>query len=713
MNMPEGKTLKDINFKAAYSSEDTNILDDFYVPALSLAREYYRITGFFSSDSFAVAAEGISNLIQNNGKVKLITGVFINPEDIDAAEQAIKYPELIMKEVDRLLTEFDKIESLFIKESIKAFAWMLANDILEIKVAFPVNSTDKEFSALFHQKVGIVKDEQGNAISFSGSINETGAGWLRNIEEFKVFREWDKNESSYFDADKQHFFKLWDDQYEKVKVIPLDEAIKEKLIKLAPTDMQDINFDVLNGKVETIQIGSKTIQKAKLNLRNYQEKSIDYWIQAKHKGIIEMATGTGKTWVGLKGLKTFFDAEKKGTAIILAPTTEICDQWIADIKEYSDYDAILSVNSKENWRKNIENLLHDHKKDRFKHIIFVSTYDSLANMLDYVSKYGINNALVIADEVHSFGSETGKDILKSEGTKTIFNYRLGLSATPERLFDKGGTDAIKDFFGNIVFRYSIGDAIKDNVLCPYNYYIRLTELTTEELKEYVKLTKKLNKKFHYLKGKENEEYLKILFNERAKITKSSAGKLEDVEDVLNELNHERNLKYTLIFCIDRNQLDAVKQILDRLSFVYSQVTGEESKEERTKILRDFRGGHIDILLSMKVLDEGINIREAKNAIILASSTNPREYIQRRGRVLRKADDRKVAEIFDFVSVARLSTDNRNDSIFDIEQKLLKKELNRAFEFVKYSSNKRDIFRNTELQRLIEFYNISEVYNLLR
>ncbi len=707
------KSLKDISLKTAYSSEDSNVLQEFYVPTLSVAKEYYRITGFFSSDSFAVAAKGVSELIKSDGKIKLITGCFVKNEDISAAEQAIMYPDLIMNEVDKLLAEYEKIESLFIKESIKAFAWMLANNLLEIKVAFPKKESGKEFSALFHQKVGIVKDTEGNAISFSGSINETGAGWLHNIEEFKVFKAWDSREKKYFDTDNEHFFRLWENKYDKVSVVALDEAIKTKIIKLAPEDSQEINFDVLEGNVETRQVGSKIIQKAELNLRKYQEKSIENWSQAKFNGIIEMATGTGKTWVGLKALHTFFDIAKVGTAVILAPTQEICDQWISDVKSYEDYDDLLSVSSKEQWRKNIENLLHEHKKGRSKRIVLVSTYDSLANMIEYIKNYKVTNALVIADEVHTFGSETGKDILKDESIKTLFSYRLGLSATPDRLFDAGGTDAIKEFFGNIVFRYSIGDAIKDNVLCPYNYYIKLTELSSIEFDEYIKLTKKLNKKSHYLRSKEDEDYLKLLLTERSKITKSSENKLDRLREVLNLLNQEKKLKYTLIFCIDKNQLNDVKEILDDLRFIHSQITGEESREERIKILKDFRSGNIDILLSIKVLDEGINIKEAKNAIILASSANPREYIQRRGRVLRKTDDTKVAEIFDFVTVASLSAIKKEASIFEIEQKLLKKELNRAFEFVKYSSNKRDIFRDDNLQKLISFYNISDVYNLLK
>jgi superfamily II DNA or RNA helicase len=708
------KTLRNLSFKPAYSSQDSNLLQDFYIPTLSLAKEYCRITGFFSSDSFAVAAKGISELIKTKGKIKLITGFFVKNDDISAAEQAIDYPDMIMKEVDKLISEFDNIESLFIKESIKAFAWMLANNLLEIKVAFPKNESGREFSALFHQKVGIIEDRNGNFVSFSGSINETGAGWLRNIEEFKVFREWEVNERSYFEVDRDHFSKLWNNQYAKVSVMPLEDAIKNKLVKLAPLEQQEINFDVIDGKIETRKIGENVVQKVKLpDLRNYQEKSIESWIGAKFNGIIEMATGTGKTWVGLKALNKFFEVTKTGNAVVLAPTQEICDQWLNDIKAYGDYDDILSVSGKDNWRKRIENLLHEHKKGRLNRLVIVSTYDSLINMSKFLTEYKINNALIIADEVHSFGSEIGKDILKSESTKKLFSYRLGLSATPERMFDEIGTSAIKEFFGNIVFKYSIGDAIKDDVLCPYNYHIKLTELTTSEFSEYVKLTKKLNKKFHYLKSQDDENYLKILFNERAKITKSSESKLQPVKDILKLLHNEQKLKYTLIFCIDRNQLDSVKHILEDYGFVYSQITGEESREERIGILKDFRNGDIDVLLSIKILDEGINIREARTAIILASSTNPREYIQRRGRVLRKTDGQKLAEIFDFVTVARLSTVDKETNVFDIEQKLIKKELNRAFEFVKYSNNKRDIFKDLELQKLIEFYNLVDLYKVLK
>jgi len=695
-------SLKDINIKSVYSSEEDDILREFYIPALSVATNYYRITGFFSSDSLAVAAKGLANLIRNEGNMKLITGSLIKREDILVAEEVLENPTPFIKEIESRIDNFEEIENIFIKESVKALAWMLSKNLLEIKIALPKRNFKEEFNAIFHPKIGIIEDFRGNKISFSGSINETGVGWLKNIEEFKVFRNWRDIEKEYFENDYHRFFRLWNNLSDKVEVIPLYQAIKNKLLRFAPKSKEDINLDILDGKF------SITYSVAQFNLRDYQQEAIDKWKDNSYKGLIEMATGTGKTYVGIGILREFFKKERRGVVLILSPTNEINKQWKEKIEKYTNCNIIIVGSNNPKWRRDIENLLHDYKRGRKDKLIIISTYDSLNNVIDYLSR--LSQLLLIADEVHSFGSKERINILDSEVFDKRFIYRVGLSATPERFYDTIGTNKIKAFFGGIVFRMIIGDAIKKGILCPYNYFTNVVDMTNREFKEYVKLTKKLGRISN--KHLEEEEYLTILANKRANIIKSAENKFNVLKDIIKDLQMKNNLKYTFVFCLDSNQMNYVKNILDELKITYSQITGQESLQEREKILSSFIKGNIYVISSMKVLNEGIDIPNVKNAIILSSSSNPREYIQRRGRVLRKIkNEEKIANIFDFIVIPPQI--QKKDVLFDLERKIIKKELLRIFEFLRYSRNKSDIFKNHKMIKIIEKYNLDELYNLLR
>jgi len=700
-------SLKDINLEHAYSSEEMNLLKDFYIPVLSTAKEYYRTTGFFSSDSLAVAAKGISGLIQNEGEMKLITGLFSRREDIVVAEDVFKNPNKIVREIEETLN-IDDIENLFVKETLKAFGWMLAKGFLEIKIALPKRDYVYDFPALFHQKIGIIRDTSGNEISFSGSINETGVGWQKNIEEFKVFRSWQEDERKYFKSDKIRFFQLWNNLSEKVEVIPLPQAIEEKLVKIAPKSFEELDLSILNGD----KIPEISKSKSKLKLRNYQSNALLAWEENQFHGIIEMATGTGKTYVGLSAISKFFENMKRGIVIISSPTNEINSQWKNKIEEFITYDRLIT-SWEPKWKINLENSLHDYEKNRFNHLILITTYDSLANITKFILHHKNLKILLIADEVHSLGSEERKKILLNKNFENKIDYRLGLSATPERMYDPEGTRILKSFFGGKIFTYTIGDAIEGGTLCPYNYYLNVVEMTNEEFIGYVEFTKKIVKFIHAKKDETKEEVLNTLLTERAKIIKSSKNKLLILKNILEKLIKEKNIKHTFIFCIDNKQLTEIKKILKDLPIYYSQITKNVNEDNRKGILKEFENGNIEVLLSIKILDQGIDIPNAKNAIILSSSTNPREYIQRRGRVLRKLKNKKkIANIFDFVVIPPLEYGLRKN-LFEIERTIVRKELIRAFEFVKYSRNRSDIFRNKLIEKLIKKYDLFELYKLLK
>lgn len=716
-------SLKKIKLQHVYASEEIDVLHRFYIPVLSVAQEYWRLTGYFSSKALAVAAKGIGGLIKNNGKMKLITGFFTSKRDVMAARTAIEKPEEVIKELDEIVNS-ERLEDLFIRESIKALAWMLARGTLEIKVAV-VNEEDIDgFDFIFHPKIGIIKDSYGNKLSFSGSINETGIAWLKNIEDFKVFRAWEESERRFFEPDNRRFVKLWNNLSGKVEVVPLPNAIKKRLIKIGREASEKINFDVLNGKLLQFEGTSLTgsAKKEKITLREYQNTALRNWIGNKNhgriEGIIEMATGTGKTYVGLAAMLHYFNSREKGIIIVCAPRTEICEQWKNKIKKTIDYNSLILVGGGiHRWRREVENIIHDYKRDRKKRVVFISTYDSLKNLFDIIIGNNILDIFLLADEVHAFGARERRKVLTGSEVDRIVSHRMGLSATPKRMYDETGNEILRRFFGKTVYKYSLGNAIKQGVLCPYNYHMYVVEMTPQEFGEYYKFTKKIVQASHSSSisfGNEEEEYLTMLLNQRAKLIKSADNKIALIDKIIKMLLDDNDISYTFIFCIDTNQKNRVIDILDRYEkVIYSQITGEEGHYERSKILKDFSRGRIDLLLSMKILDEGIDIPVAKNAIILSSSTNPREYVQRRGRILRKVPNvEKVAKIFDFIVVPSLEKKFRGN-LFDMERKILRKELTRAFYFAKYSQNRSDIFKNQLLTNLIERYRLEEIYDILK
>jgi superfamily II DNA or RNA helicase len=699
--------LKDLFFEKAYSSDEDNLLKKFYMPSLSIANEYYRLTGYFSSSLFGAIAEGIGEFIKNDGKIKLITGS-ITARDASIAEDMINNQEILIKEFNQIIEEAGRIQDAFIQESLKAFAWMLAKGLLEIKVAIPKKQFKDQYDYIFHEKVGILSDKEGNSISFSGSINETLHGWYGNIEEFKVFKNWDNSEKKYFEKDKIRFTKLWENLTDQVEVIPLARVIQEKLIEFAPDKKEDIDFSILSKDINTQKIKVQSKQPLP-KVRDYQQKAIDAWKTKNFKGILSMATGTGKTLIGLKIIEC-----EKGISIIVCPTKEICSQWKEGIESSIETDELIMVSSSEStWKKRVESSLHHFKRKRISKIVVISTYASLQKLLAIISKENVGNLFLLADEVHSFGAEKISELLVNQELSRLVSKRLGLSATPERLYDSEGNKKIENFFGGIIFRYTIGEAIKDKVLCPYFYHLKVVEMSDDELKKYISLTSGISRAMASSKNGSGEDYTELLLNKRAKILKSSKNKLPFVKSIVSELKKQNDIKQTLIFSIDTNQLMEVKQILTEQDISSSEILGPTTDELRKSILFEFVEENIEVLLSIKILDEGINLNKVKNAIILASSANPREYVQRRGRVLRQNKTKdKIAKIFDFIVVSKKFKD-KNTKYHELEQKIIKKELERALEFVKYSENKLEFLRDKNLSQLIRDYDLSELYTKLR
>jgi superfamily II DNA or RNA helicase len=699
--------LKQIMIKKSYSSDNDDILNDFYIPALETSVKYYRLAGFFSSTSLAIASRGILGLIRNEGYIKLIVSPKLKKVDLDVIISSNEDPSYYIEQ--QLLLELDNLENEIIRDHVFALGWLLANKKLEIKVAIPIgeNKTlrsyeESDFIGLFHQKVGILMDDENNIVTFSGSINETALGWKGNVEEFKVFRNWELSELEYVTSDINKFERFWNGKSDKIRTINIPDAVSRKLISLAPADINEIDF-----------IKPKISNKNGIILFEHQKDAIRSWITNGMKGIFEMATGTGKTFTALGCLAHLFDSNKSITVVITAPYHHLLQQWNNEITKFGLKcdQTIIADSSNNQWKDTLVNSLIDLHLGHKKKIIILTTHNTLSSS-DFKNIIGNNlndsKLLIIADEVHGLGAKKSQTGLLNE-----FEYRLGLSATPKRWYDTLGTNVIYDYFGGVVYEFGLEKAItsinpvtNETYLVPYKYRLNFLSLTADEIEKYIENTAKIIKQKSRAKTEsEEDKYLELLYYQRANIIKNAKEKYTILNNILGELTP--NLKWTIIYCSPQQIENIMKIIFNKgiISHRFTMAEGIRPKNEyqglseREYVLNKFAESKYQVLIAMKCLDEGVDIPPAREAVLMASSSNPREYIQRIGRVIRRYKGKREATIYDFLIIP--SFNQLPLELMKIEWNIFNKELIRCEEIGKIALNK--------VQALNSIYEIKNKY----
>ena len=656
--------LRNINTKKYYDSDEDDLLRDFYIPALSNSLSYKRIAGYFSSSSFMVAAKGLTNLIRNNGYMKLIINVGLSKSDYDAIIDGLINPEKIINSL--LLEDLTNLENEIIKNHLRVLSWMIAKKMVEIKVAI---TKKEEISGIFHQKIGLLEDGLGNCISFSGSDNESANGWVYNIEEFKVFRSWVDEEKEFVEADKKKFDKFWNDQGMRTKVYDFPEAIKEKILEILPNNPQE--YETVCKFIEDNSKKAKNMRKP----RDYQLEAINSWFDNGNKGIFEMATGTGKTFTAITALKRVISSEKGLFCVVVCPYQHLVTQWSEDL-DTEELKNICAFGSKNNWQNQLMNEILKLNMGYKDYLISVTTYDTFSSELfKNLVKTCKGEIMLIGDEIHAVGSEKRQDGLLEE-----YQFRLGLSATPSRWLDDKGTELIMNYFGGTVFSFDLKRAIESGFLTRYSYFPHFIELTPEEMDEYKSYAKKIAIAMSKNQSEKNES-LNLLLIKRKKIITNAKNKLLEMKLILNSINRIKNC---LIYCSPK-QIKDVKEELARRGIIFHRFTSKENVNDRKIIKRKFAIGEYSVLVAMRCLDEGVDIPSTELGIIMASSGNPKEYIQRRGRLLRNFPGKTKAIIHDIIVVPSFNIKLPLE-LLENERKILKGELSRYQEFAESSLN---------------------------
>lgn len=696
-------SFQDLKLKHSYSSEKDDLVKDFYIPVLKEAQRYRRVTGYFSSSSFYIAARGFSEFIKKGGNFQFILNIQLSDEDYEQIEKGTKSPDEIIK--SRFLSDLSYLEDECKKNHAKVIGWLISNNQMEIKVGYIENKHAGH--EILHQKLGILEDTENNIITFVGSNNESKYGWLHNSEKFKVFFSWEENYFDSIEEDIVEFNELWNNQAKKTRVVPFPEAVKQDLINAYKKGFYPLNelLDNIEEVYEpdhTQEYGTKKFPS--VVLRQYQHEAIDAWFNNNCQGIFEMATGTGKTFTAIGALQELLKREKKLITIICSPFLHLTHQWEQNIHQMGLELPILYASSMDSKWKNkcIEKIL-DNRMGKQSHFIILTTHDTIStDKFMEIIEDARSPILLIADEVHGMGS-----VERIKGLIDKYQFRLGLSATPHRYFDELGTKKLLKYFDKTVYEFSLHRAINEinpatneTYLVPYDYYLLFAELDAEEMDKYAVLSHQIAILFSKNDRTQDEELiLEKKLRDRQDVLKNATEKYRLFESLINQLIKEGKISHTLVYCSPQ-QIEPAQDIIRHFGKIVQHkfTSGEDATRrqkkyldmtEREYLLDNFDKGNYHILVAIKCLDEGVDVPSTRNAILMCSSGNPKEYIQRRGRVLRRFPGKHKAVIYDFAAVPNFK-DSRLD--LEIEQKIFNSQMKRLVEFAKDALNESEVRR---------------------
>lgn len=672
-----------------YDSKINNIVTEFFIPALESSTTYRRIGGLFSSNSFALCARGIKELIANDGTMQLIISPILSKEDVKAIKDASsdESQKIIEKSING---ELDSIESEFEKDHVAALRYLLEKEFLEIRISIPKdeNGIPLDVETIVNQNIlsekrGIFQDRDGNTISFRGPVNANRESWEKGTFSITVDVSWIPGQKQHVLDDIEVFEELW----EKNDTLRLSEIIKKEIIKTAPKK-EDIHLEKYNVPPWAILSNGGM-------LWPNQIRAVNAWINNNFHGIFTIATAGGKTLAALAAASL---SPKNMLILIVVHGLVLVNQWEEVIKSFDPRSNITICDSKHEWRKalslKLSPFFKGKEKSNFENRFYILANDAMASQNDFYQffKYvNPQNVVLIADEVHHLGAPKLQGVLNIES-----NYRLGLSATYVRQWDDEGTQLILNYFGRELLEasYSIRDGIKDGKLCQYLYYPFFAILEQDEFDDYFTKTLRIAQLMSK-QNKENnriiEDDLKTLLNLRADIIKKAKNKTKAYKDIIRE---KPNLPY-VVFLDDEMQLEQFRSVHKEVISEINQSASEKIKDsifvfsgktkpwQRKKILEE-TVDHKTPIFAMYCLDEGIDVPEFQGAILVSSASSERQYIQRRGRVLRGGIRSKIAQLYDIVILPNLQESITEN---DTAVKIIENEFRRVNELASDALNK--------------------------
>ena len=729
----------------------------FFSDCLCNATRFDLMLGFFSSSAISILANGFATFLYNGGKMRLIINDILTENDKNAIAKGINsemsLPYFDLSDIENIYETLSERDKHF----FDCISWLIRNNRIEIKIISP-----QEGLGISHTKSGVFYDGI-NVVGFDGSCNFSRTALIDNIESLTVSCDWDGSiEIAKINAIQKEIEQIIQEKDTTVSYVSV-ENIKTQLTNIAEnkslTDLLESEYNILQKHSQHITSVSihKALEKAKDRLeaiiekvkntnnftistpcfpypsgpREYQIAAFENWKSNTQKGLFAMATGTGKTITSLNCLLEIYKKTGCYKALILVPTITLVEQWEKECAKFNFGNVIKVCSKYSGWQTSLSNIrmLELSNPDNKQSYIIISTYALFIRSDNFIELNQLpkKKLLLIADEAHNMGS--GRIVKRLNDIKYL--RRIGLSATPERQFDEEGNIRLMDFFGcdsSYTFEYSMEEAIQKGALCKYYYYPHLVKLTDDEMAEYIELSHRIAKIINR-EDEDSKEILKRLLLKRKQIIHKARNKKDVFRNILKEhLDKTGTLKYTLVYVPEGNKLDdytadifdsydTIKDDEDTVHLineytsivrdlnphiVVRQFTSESS--DRDAMLKDFANGSIDVLTSMKCLDEGVDVPRSELAIFCASTGNPRQFIQRRGRVLRTHKEKRFAVIHDLVVIP---DNNFDPSCQEIEKNLVSNEIRRVRDFAILSENCNDTLN--VLDNILEQYQIS-LYN---
>jgi superfamily II DNA or RNA helicase len=729
--------LKEVKWSEdrSYRTGSKNEPMEFYLHGLNNSSSIDLLLGYFSSSAINVLSLGFAKFIHNGGILRLVVNNILSEQDKDAIKigQDGETGLLDLQDIRKLKATLDDYGSHF----FQCLSYLISKDRIQIKVVTP-----KGRKGIVHYKSGLFSDGE-HVVGFKASCNFTAFGLLENLEELDAFLSWENSRSSKMIArQKNDFEDIFSGKSELVNYLNIEEvkiAIKSEFGSPDIDELLVQEGDLVQRKERTLDNKNlkKTIAKMNNELeqmmreprfpypsgpREYQKEAYDIWVKNNFQGVFAMATGTGKTITSLNCLLNEYHKsgdKKTYKAVIVVPTIALVEQWKHECAKFN-FKNVICVSSKENWDNNLA-FFNTASKLIDTSFIVIVTYASLTRgRFQAHFKQLPVSTLFIADEAHNLGSPS---ILKTLPDVHL-KKRIGLSATPDRKYDVEGNNSINEFFNDAppyIVSFSMKKALDLKWLCAYEYHPHVVHLNEQEQQEYAKISKQL---MNYLDPKtgtyKKDDMVEKLLLKRKRIIHKAANKLGVFKQILKEEFHKRgNLKYTLVYVPEGLEPDYSQVDVDeedegdiRLINEYTRAVSETDdyvmvkqftsrSSNRSNVLEDYELGNIHVLTSMKCLDEGVDVPRSELAIFCASTGNPRQFIQRRGRVLRLHDDKTHATIHDLVVIPNMDS---GDTSYDMERNLVKTELMRVADFAGLAMNKTQTY--TALKQVLEHYNLN-------
>jgi superfamily II DNA or RNA helicase len=613
--------------------------------------------------------------------MRVLCSQVLSPEDIGALDEGYTaridaaVATRLRAEVATLLADSE------MGRPARILAALVASRVIEFRVAIWRPTDTGPLSRIFHDKLGFFRDESGAIVMFKGSMNETWMGLAAdgNLESVDVALSWfGGRERDRVDREVGYFERIWGGTYPGLIVRPFPETAREDLVRAADPDWEGNLERMLRVDVDDeADVGDDEdpLGRGRRQMP-HQRDGLAAWRANDRRGIFAFATGAGKTFAALVAAREAI-TEHGDVAVIVVPDRTLFGQWLEQVVPFSERlgAMVLRVGSgNDRWRDH----LHGWTARGAARRIVLATLPT-ARSDDFRRRLaGGPHVMLVVDEVHRLGSRASRSLLDD----AMFGPRLGLSATPERAGDLAGTAAILDYFGGVLEpRFTLNDAIAADVLTPYFYRPHRVDLSHDEIEDWREVSRRLARAMFV--GSESADgsiprSAEMLLFERARIVKAAAAKVPLAAAVLTA--EYRPGQRWIVYCDSEAQLADVRRALRTAGFNPRAYTSA-MPADRDATIRWFTdiGG---ILVAIRCFDEGVDIPGITHALILASSKNPREFIQRRGRVLRKADGKTLAYVHDAIVVPPPPRDGeitRPDPI-------TAGELARALQFAEGASN---------------------------